>query len=275
MRAILDHLRLDPAPPSRELLDRVLLAWATRIPWESASRIARHRLPGAPADYARLPDAFFADALRLRTGGTCFESNLALHSLLEWLGFTTTLAFCDMGIETPDPHCAAIVTLSGAQYLADAGYPIPGALLLDSEANTTVETPVYRYCARPAAADRWQIHRQWGTSHTRTLAQAVFRVDVTPVPLDRFVARLQADHAPDGLFLKEVILHRIHGESIWRYSTGKGLVHRHAGREDAVPLAGDLPHKLARVFKMDARVIAAALKHTPPDPALWPELTGR
>lgn len=272
MHPILEHLRVASAPPSLDLLHRVLLAWAQRIPWESASRIARHQHPGTPEVYARAPDAFFAHALQLGTGGTCFESNLALRSLLDRLNFNTTLAFCDMRTDTPDPHCAVVVTLDDAQYLADAGYPIPGALLLDSEVATAINTPVYRYCAHPIRAEQWQIQRQWGHQHDRPHAQTVFSVATTPIPLDRFIARLQADHAPDGLFLDKVIMHRVHGESIWRYSEEKGLIHRNAGREEAIPLEGDIPCRLARLFRIDERVIRAALDRQPPDPTIWSAL---
>src|SRR3954454_9390649 len=107
--AILAYLELTAQPPSLDFLNQILAAWSHRIPWESASRIARHQLPGTPETYARWPEAFFRDALRLGTGSTCFESNLALRALLQSLGYSCALAFCDMSGENADPHCAILV----------------------------------------------------------------------------------------------------------------------------------------------------------------------
>ncbi len=271
---ILAWLGLEAAAPAPDFLSRLLLGWATHIPWESASRIARHQRPGAPADYARRPAAFFADALRLGTGGTCFESNFALRALLEALGFTSTMAFCDMESATVEPHCALLVRLDGLTWLADAGYPIPAALPLDSDAPTSVEAPVYTYAATPVGLERWLIRRS-----AHRFEQVCFWVNGPPVSDDRFMARLLRDHAPDGQFLREVIIQKVEPHptarpwqmaawAIWRYSEGKGLIRRTAGQEESIPLAeeeqADLPAALARRFGMDARVIAAALSRTPP-----------
>src|SRR5690606_41313553 len=122
VESILTHLNLPlQPPPTAATLDALLAAWAARIPWESASRIAYHQDAGTPDDYARPPERFFADALRLGTGGTCFESNLALRALLDALGFEVTLHFCDMRSATVTPHCATVVPLVGALDLAAVG----------------------------------------------------------------------------------------------------------------------------------------------------------
>ncbi len=270
LSAILAHLHLDDAPPAPTLpfLNRLLLAWATCIPWESASRIARHQRPGTPADYARLPEAFFADALRLGTGGTCFESNLALKAVLDAIGFQSTLALCDMTTKTIEPHCALIVTLEGMRYVADVGYPIPAALPLDPEVSISVTTPVYDYHATPVAADRWLIRRT-----SRQFEQISFWVNGAPIDPARFQARLLRDHAPDGLFLDEVIIQKLKGDQFWRYSEDKGLVRRTVGREEpvhlAVTAAHPLPQLLSSIFGMDRRVIESALSRTSPD-GIWP-----
>ena len=273
---ILDHLKLSPAPPAESFLGAILRAWAEHIPWESASRIARHQRARAAADYARPPSAFFTDALALGTGGTCFESNLALHSLLTMLGFEAALAFCDMEVQTVDPHCAVIVRLDGQRFLADVGYPIPGALLLNPDTRTAITTPVYEYSARPVAPERWQVQRRWDLAQdTPRLEHVVFWVKTQPVLPETFRTRLAADHQPDGLFLDEVIIQKTRGDYIWRFSERKGLVYRHAGREEPVPFepGTDIPAQLARLFGMDARVIRAALDRRAPDAALWPELS--
>ena len=268
--AILHHLGLHQPAPTLAFLDGLLRAWAGCFPWESASRIARHRRPGAPADHARRPEAFFADALRLGTGGTCFESNLALHALLTALGYQSTLHFCDMkerGAWQIDPHSALIVTLDGQSYLADAGYPIPGVIRLAPADPVVKETPVYRYEVVSVAPDRWEVRRKSGD-----FQQACFWLKGTPIDEDTFWARLVRDHEPDGFFLSNVIIHRLDGVVIWRFDEDKGLVRRTVGREEPVPLTGaaraDLPEALAARFHLDARVIRSALTRTPPD-GVW------
>ncbi|MBN1967256.1 MAG: arylamine N-acetyltransferase [Anaerolineae bacterium] len=265
--AILIHLGL-PAelPPDLPTLNRVLRAWSARIPWESASRMARHTMAtrATPPDFARSPESFFADALRLGTGGTCFETNFALRALLMALGFTATLHFCDMDDgSVPDPHCALVVAMDGTRFLADAGFPVPGALPLSEDTPTAVETPVYHYTADPAAT-RWAIGRTSAPYHAR-----VFWLKQDPIPEPDFWARLLQDHAPGGLFLDEVIVTKVLDEAtILRFSEGKGMIRRSPGLEEAVPLSSveqaDLPGTLARLFDMDARVLRSALTRTPP-----------
>jgi arylamine N-acetyltransferase len=263
--AILAHLELtalDRREPDRTLLDRVLLAWSARIPWESASRIVRRQSPGAPEDYARGPERFFADALRFGSGGTCFESNGALCALLAELGFSARIVFCDMDDGHVDPHCALIVALDGESWLADVGYPIPAALRLDPAAPTAVEPPVYRYTAEPLESGEWEVRRTSGS-----WGGFCFRVRPAAIDPAAFQARLVRDHGPDGLFLEEVILHRVDGNQVWYFSEHRGLVRRTVGREDPL-LITDLarPHLdavLSRFFRVDRALIRAALTRSP------------
>ncbi|MFC1961157.1 arylamine N-acetyltransferase [Chloroflexota bacterium] len=263
--AILRHLDITLPTGTRADLDRILRAWVGRIPWESASRIARHQQPGSAADYARGPDIFFADALRLGTGGTCFESNLALHTLLTALGYTCTLAFCDMQEGDTlqiNPHSAVIVTVDRVRYMADAGYPVPLALRLD-ENTTSRATNIYQYDLVPDGSERWAVNQGSGD-----FQRTCFWLKGTPIPYDEFWARLVRDHEAGGFFLSEVIITRqVDDDTIWRYNEGKGLVQRTYGREEVIPLTTkqgtDLPGTLSESFEMDRRVIAAALDRQP------------
>lgn len=258
--SILAYLELPRQKISVSFLTAILNAWSTHIPWESASRIARHRRSGTPQDYARLPDAFFRDALALCTGGTCFESNLALRALLRTIGFDTTLAFCDMvNASTTDPHCAVIVPHQNALWLADAGYPVPAALELDSRKVTVAASSVYDWRATPIPADRWAVRRFSGEYDGLS-----FIVRAESIHEDRFRARLLRDHGPNGLFLKEVIVQKMKGDHMLRYSEGIGLVRRVRGREELITLSAeeqaDLPATLAQLFGMDEDVLRVALE---------------
>ncbi|MCI0709993.1 MAG: arylamine N-acetyltransferase [Chloroflexi bacterium] len=258
MQNVLNHLNVSPEKPSQDLLDRLVKAWSERIPWESASRIARHRDSGTPADYAWLPETFFDNAVNCGTGGTCFESNLAFRSLLEYLGFTVTLHFCDMEDEIDDPHCTAVVHLDGEKYLADVGLPVPAALHLSPTETTSAQTAVYKFTAMPIADNRWEVKRRSGDYEA-----VAFWLKGEAIDQDKFYKRLLQDHEPDGLFLREVIIQKIIDGEMIRYSDGKGLIQRNVGVEKEFELSAaqknSLEATLSSIFGMDQHIIRRAL----------------
>ena len=103
---VLQYLELKLAPPRIGLLDDLLKAWAAHIPWESASRIARHARAAHDnlEDYALWPPEFVERVITQGTGGTCFESNLALYALLTALKFESTLHFWMWNTVAPVIH---------------------------------------------------------------------------------------------------------------------------------------------------------------------------
>jgi arylamine N-acetyltransferase len=258
MQNVLQHLNVEPEQPSVALLDHLVKAWSEHIPWESASRIARHRDPGDPSDYAWLPETFFDNAVNCGTGGTCFESNLAFRTLLEHLGFEVTLHFCDMEGETIDPHCTAVVHLNGEKYLADVGLPVPAALRLSPATTTSAQTAVYKFTATPIIENRWEVRRSSGDFDA-----VAFWLKSEPVPRDTFHARLLRDHEPDGLFLREVIIQKIIDGEMIRYSDGKGLIRRTVGVQKEFELTAaqkdNLEATLSAIFEMDQHIIHKAL----------------
>ncbi len=258
VEAILQHLNLSKEEPTLNYLNRILAAWSNRIPWESASRIARHQQVGASENYAWFAEIFFQNAIQYGTGGTCFESNFAFRTLLFALGFECSLHFCDMEKEEPNPHCAVVATVDGKQYIADVGYPISSALELNAEKSTIVITPVYHFKALPHNNNHWEVRRQAGNYESQ-----VFILKSNPIEEITFRARLLQDHEPDGLFLNEVILSRTTNTCMWRYSESKGLVKRTLESEETIELSSeqiaDLPSTLAKIFDYDREVIATAL----------------
>jgi arylamine N-acetyltransferase len=258
----LQYLGVTPTTPSFDLLNQIMAAWGSHIPWESVSRISRHQKPGTPEDYAQSPEAFFESSISHGTGGTCFESNFALQALLNQLGFETELAFCDMENEIENPHCAVMVRLDGKLYLADAGYPIPAAFPLDPTETTTLDTNVYVYRATPSGENRWSVTRTSGD-----VKQNNFILKAEPVHEVAFRTRLLRDHEPDGLFLHEVIIAKTFPTYVLRYSESKGLVRRSWGKEESVELTrqeeANLPATLARLFRFDEALLRSALSRTP------------
>jgi arylamine N-acetyltransferase len=262
INTILQHLKLTPQTPSFDYLNQILTAWSSRIPWESASRIARHQQDGSPQDYACFAEDFFQNAMKYGTGGTCFESNFAFRTLLSELGFDGSLHFCDMEKEEPNPHCAVVVEIDGDYFIADVGYPISSPLQLHPHETTTVSTPVYRFTAIPKVDNCWEIRRSAGNYESQA-----FVLKGDPPDNKSFCERLIRDHAPSGLFLDEVILSRTTDSSMWRYSESKGLVKRTTESEELITLspqqAADLPSTLAQIFDYDRTIIETALnRHT-------------
>lgn len=255
---ILRHLRIERAEPSPAALHALLVAWSERIPWESASRIARHTRPGTPEQYARDADAFFADALERGLGGTCFESNSAAATFLTELGYDVTRHLCDMSTDEVDPHCALSVALDGTRYLADVGFPIPAAIPL-TDAAQTVMTMVYRYHVEPVAHQRWRIWRESGH-----FTGECFVLKGDTVSPEALRARLVRDHHADGLFLNNVIIHRVVDGRMLRFDEVKGLIERTYDAETNVPWtdaqAADVPAAVAGIFAADVDVIRTALK---------------
>ncbi len=255
---ILSSLKIERAEPSAAYLSALLRAWSEHIPWESASRIARHKAPAAPYQYARDADRFFDDALTLNTGGTCFETNTALKALLDSLGFESTFALCDMDHSSvANPHCALITTIDGVRYIADAGWPLPTAIPL-ADRPVTGEVPVYRYHVDPMPDGRWRVWRQSGD-----FTQDCFYLKPTPVPADTFRARLVRDHQEDGLFLNNVIIHKLIDGRMLRFDQTKGLIERAPGAEHDIPWtaeqAADIPAALTDIFGMDTGILRQAL----------------
>lgn len=258
IEAILQHLNLSKEEPTLDYLNQILAAWSNRIPWESASRIARHQQVGDPEDYAWFAKEFFQNAIQYGTGGTCFESNFAFRTLLLALGFECSLHFCDMEKEKPNPHCAVVATVDEIQYIADVGYPISSALELNVEESTVVATPVYHFKALPHNNNHWEVRRQAGNYESQA-----FILKSNPIEENTFRERLLQDHEPDGLFLNEVILSRTTNTCMWRYSKSKGLVKRTLDSEEMIELSSeqtaDLPNTLAKIFDYDREIIATAL----------------
>lgn len=258
--AILQHLRIERAAPTAAYLSAILAAWSERIPWESVSRIARHKTPAAPYQYARTPDRFYDDALSRGLGGTCFETNTALRALLDDLGYESTYALCDMEqSSTADPHCALITTIDGVRYIADAGWPLPTAIPLSDSEPTAGSVPVYDYHVAPSGEGRWRVWRKSGD-----FEQECFTLKAAPVPHDTFRARLIRDHFEDGLFLNNVIIHRVIDGRVLRFDQTKGLIERVPGAEHDIPWtdeqAADVPAAVAQLFAVDGAIMRQALE---------------
>jgi N-hydroxyarylamine O-acetyltransferase len=146
-RRYLSLLGIVASPPSLENLAALVQAQLTRIPFENISKLyyrnrdALRTLPGL--------ELYIDGIEKYHFGGTCYANNYYLHRLLKHLGYQVILCGADM--TNPDVHLVNVVTISGREYIVDAGYgapflePMPRDLATDYEIRLGHD----RYVLRP------------------------------------------------------------------------------------------------------------------------------
>lgn len=254
--AVLCHLGVPAPRHDHDWLDTLVQQYGQRVPWESASRIARIVTQPAP-QRPLLPERFWQRALTHGTGGTCFESNAALSALLATLGFDGVLTINDMA-DTRGCHTALIVSLATGRLVVDVGYPIYAALPLDAGA-TSRASPWFTYEVVPVGERRYRLE-----NHPHPAPYIFDLIDV-PVTPDDYVAALRRDYLPGGLFLDRVVLRKVVDGHVWRFTSQERPWHLQCfvdGTRVAHPLAQDVdgaaPH-LARHFGVDVETMTTAL----------------
>ncbi|MBX3085837.1 MAG: arylamine N-acetyltransferase [Anaerolineae bacterium] len=215
---ILEYLGIKAQTPSVALLYALMDGYTKRVPWESASRIARRADVTATEDCPRWPDEFWDSALEYGTGGTCFESNYAFSALLTALGFETYLTINNMG-STLGCHTACVVTLADQRWLMDAGYPVHVPLPLDPTTATEAVSPYLSYAAVPDGARRFQIER---TPHPKPNC---FTLIDLPVPDSDYRAATIADYGVNGLFLDTIIINKLVNGQLCRFTSAEQPFH--------------------------------------------------
>lgn len=254
--AVLRYLGVPAPRHDRAWLDILVQQYGQRVPWESASRIARTATQPA-AQRPQLPEPFWQRALTLGIGGTCFESNAALSALLATLAFDGVLTINDMD-DTRGCHTALIVSLATGRVVVDVGYPIYAALPLDAGAASSA-SPWFRYEVVPVGERRYRLE-----NHPHPAPYLFDLIDV-PVSPDAYADALRRDYQPGGLFLDRVVLRKVVDGQVWRFTSHERPWHLQCfvdGTRVDHPLAQDVdeaaPH-LARHFGVDAGTIRTAL----------------
>jgi arylamine N-acetyltransferase len=253
-RAILTYLGVIPAPPTLDFLDALIAAYVRTVPWESAFRIAKRARTPDTADCPRWPDEFWADALA-RGGGTCFENNYALFSLLRSLGYEGYLTINNMG-ETVGCHAAIVLYINGERWLVDGGIPLYVPLPIDPSAPTRRDSAFHTYTVRPDGEGVYQVER---TKHPKPNCYTL--ID-TPIPDAAYRAATTADYGAGGFFLDRVIVCKVVGRRAWRFCSSETPLHLESfwdGRQTDHPLSGDVAQVVADHFGMDVATVRAAL----------------
>lgn len=261
---VLAWLAVPPAANTREWLDALLAAYVQRVPWESASRIARRADRPSTDDPVRWPAAFWQAAMSQGLGGTCFESNLAMAALLDAVDIEATFTINDRP-PTIACHTALIVSAGDERLVVDAGFPLYAAVPLPRRPGEArdVRTPWGTYSAHHApSSGRFLIGQR---PHPIPLA---FELIDRPVPVEAYVEATRADHAPGGLFLDVVVIKKIVDGELWRFTSGERpwtLERFRDGMRDTTPLPTSIDAAstaLSRHFAIDRDIVARALRLT-------------
>lgn len=259
--AILDHLGLPEAKPSSDYLDALMTTYTRRVPWESAARIYKRARTAETEACPRWPEEFWHDNLTHGTGGTCFESNYAFYTLLRSLGFDGYLTINNMG-ETVGCHTAIIISVDGARWMVDAGFPVHLPVPLDSTRKSYRQTRYHMYTASPNGHGYYEIERD------RHPSPNCFTLIDRPINEADYRAATITDYGSNGLFLDRVIITRVVDGQVWRFN-GDGPPHQleaYPNGEKMLYHLGDeleiVAKKLGAKFNMNADIIYAALAAT-------------
>ncbi|MFN8372616.1 MAG: arylamine N-acetyltransferase [Anaerolineae bacterium] len=254
--AVLSYLRVSPETPTAAFLDTLMSAYVRRVPWESVSRIVKRSRTADTQHCPRFAEEFWESAIMHGTGGTCFESNYAFFALLRFLGYDGYLTINDMQTSRRC-HTAILVNVENAQWLLDAGFPIHRPLRIDGSRTTTIDTPFHTYAAQPQGSSSFEITR---TRHPKPYCFTLLNQPVSDADYREATTR---DYGADGLFLSQVIITRVVGDYIWRFTAragamtlqsfnGNGLYTSHEADDHAVM-------DVAQRFEMNPDLIEHAL----------------
>lgn len=242
--------------PSIRYLDQLIQAYIRHVPWESASRIVKRRTTVETAGCPRWPAEFWTQALSHGTGGTCFENNLALYTLLAALGFEGYLTINDM-LETRACHTAIIIFLNAQKYLVDAAIPLHCVLPVHPDRPTKRSTMFHNYTVRPVGANRFEIER---SHHPK---RNIYTLIDTPVPLAAYRSAVERDYEKTGFFLDRVILVKVIDNRLWRFNSAEKPYKLEAftknSRQEKLLAPEGLAHLVAKQFGIAEDIVAAAL----------------
>ena len=257
-KQILHQLGVAPALPTTSFLDALIMAYASVVPWESASRIARTAAISDQAQRVCWAEDFWSNHLADGTGGTCFESNFAFSALLQSLGFAGYLTINNMG-KTVGCHSAIVILIEGEKWLVDAGMLLYLPLPLNPKHPVKRQTPHVDYWVVPVGGDRYQIERiGFPFPNAYTLIDKA-------VPLVDYRSATIADYSADGFFLDAIVINKLIDGFPYRFNQREKpwCINRFDGtsRKD-LPLGSDEVNYLAQFFGINAGILHQAWQAT-------------
>ena len=253
----LDALGVPARSPSLAYLRELFQAFNEKIPFESASKIVRHREVEDPSEKPRRPEVFWRDHLERGTGGTCFARVAAFDGLLRDLGFSTRRTMGE--IRFPRSHAGLLVPLEGRDWIVDVGYPLPGIYPLESAGYDTPSGRLGVSVDEGAATLRFESGPEQGRS---------IRFELAPIPEAEFEEAWRRTFVASSIFLSGVILRRLAGERILRFHQGEAQILDEVSRA-RIPLRGERGRKLSETFEIDRGLLERALALTgDPEPSI-------
>ena len=176
-------------------------------------------------------------------GGYCQEQNLLFHDVLAAIGFSVTalgarVVWMSPGRDAPLTHRLTLVSLNGKKFVADVGFggQTPTAPLR-LEPNREQETPHGRYrLARDGEVyeSQFRLANEWAPMYRFTLSPLT--------PIDFEVANWFTSTHPRVIFVRNLLVARVVGETRVNLRNNELVVRRNDGRVEARPLidASDL-----------------------------------
>ena len=246
---ILEDLDVSRAEPGPGYLERIVLRFNERVPFETASKILRaSRVPDRAAR-PRTPDVFWAERLVSGTGGTCFARVSAFAALLDDLRFRSRRA---LGRVREDfDHAALLVDMPSGTVICDVGFPLPALI---PARRGRVETGLGALSVDETSRG-WRIAFEDGVP-SGPRAVEVFR---DPVSDEAFQARWEETFRPESNFLKDVVVHRLYENRRMTFLRGEIRVDDLHSRTQ-IPLAAPRAPALTEIFGIDAEVLDAAFE---------------
>jgi arylamine N-acetyltransferase len=203
VKDILDYLDCSTKAPTLRYLNRLILAYIRKVPWESVSRIIKRHTTLETKNCPRLPKEFWIEAIQHGFGGTCFESSLAFYSLLTTLGYEGYLTVNDMG-DSRGCHAAIVLFLDGQKYLVDITIPVHAAVRIDPQKTVRRKTAMFDYTLYPVSENKYEV----GRSHRST--KNLFTLVDVPVRLPAYIATVEDDYKETtGRFLNSVVMVKV------------------------------------------------------------------
>ena len=153
------------ATPTRALLDRLTLAHARAVPFDTRPLVATGQVPSLALD--RLFDKIVAH----RGGGYCFELNALFDALLAGLGFDVRPCLCRSVVGDPEPapvdHRGELVTVEGTLLYADVGFGGPAcALPIPVEEGVRVNDGMHAFSVERVDDCWWNLNRACAGWHS-------------------------------------------------------------------------------------------------------------
>jgi N-hydroxyarylamine O-acetyltransferase len=245
-------LGVAPRQPDRDALDAMVFAQATRVPFETISKLHYRDTLGLTTI---LPIELYLDGIeRNHFGGTCYSNNIHFCRLLQALGYDAAL--CGAGMPSgPDVHAAITVSLDGREELVDVGYAAPFLRPLPRDAghDVVVSFGRDRYVLAPRDSEgrsKLDLYRVGELTHGYLLKP-------TPRAIEHFDTAVRDSFRPSATFMNAVMLVRyteatsvaIHNLSVIRSEADAFTVEQLADKEALVAAIEQeflIPSELAR-----------------------------